>query len=359
MTPTPNLLPPARRRTPVVRTLVVAGVTAALALLGACGTGSGASGGTSPSPARSATGSPSASASPSPSAAPSVKAATNLDGLKVTGGYGTKPTLIAKYPWAIDSTQSTVLHHGSGARVLPDGEVTVNYTSWDARTGKTFDSSFGRAPATFPLNNVIPGFGKGLVGKHAGDRVLIAMTGKDGYDASGGNPQAGIKVGDTLIFVVDINATTLQSAQGKPVPATKGLPTVSFHGNKPTVHIPATTPPAKTAVETLVQGRGPKVKTGDTVTTRSITVLWRNGAVVDDSWGRRWTPQAANPQTGQPGETRLTAMQNALVGHRVGDRLVMVFPPGTAYKNGDRSQGIGKDDTVVMLVDVLFTQQPQ
>jgi peptidylprolyl isomerase len=52
-------------------------------------------------------------------------------------------------------------------------------------------------------------------------------------------------------------------------------------------------------------------------------------------------------------------MQNAMVGHTVGSRLVMVFPPGTAYKNGDRSQGIAKDDTVVMVVDILFTQAAQ
>jgi hypothetical protein len=38
---------------------------------------------------------------------------------------------------------------------------------------------------------------------------------------------------------------------------------------------------------------------------------------------------------------------------------MMVFPPGTAYKNGDRTQGITKDDTVVMVVDILFSQPSQ
>ncbi len=360
MTPTSIPLPPTRRRRPVVRTLVVAGLSAGLALLAACGTNSpSATTTTASSPTAGASASRSASASPSASPSASVKPATNLDGLKVSGSYGQKPKLSFTPPWAINSTQSKVLHHGNGATVLSDGDVTVDYTGWDGRTGKTFDSSFGRAPVTFPLSGVIPGFKKGLVGKHAGDRVLIAMTGKDGYDTSGGNPKAGINVGDSLIFVVDITATTLKSAEGKPVPAKPGLPTVSFNGDKPTVHIPSADPPTSTTVETLLQGSGAKVKSGDTVTTRSLTVLWKTGKVVDDSWAQRWTPQATNPQTGQPGQTRLTAMQNALVGHRVGDRLVMVFPPGTAYKNGDPSQGISKDDTVVMLVDVLFTQQGQ
>ena len=37
---------------------------------------------------------------------------------------------------------------------------------------------------------VVPGFSKGLTGQRQGSRVLIAMPGKDGYDASGGSPQA-------------------------------------------------------------------------------------------------------------------------------------------------------------------------
>ena len=52
--------------------------------------------------------------------------------------------------------------------------------------------------------------------------MLIAMPGADGYDASGGSPQAGIEVGDTLIFVVDIVATTLSGPEGTPVPPKAG-----------------------------------------------------------------------------------------------------------------------------------------
>jgi peptidylprolyl isomerase len=243
---------------------------------------------------------------------------------------------------------------GAGPKVLEDGAVTVNYVGINARTGETFDSSFDRGePATFPLDGVVAGFQKGLVGQRVGDRVLVAMTGEDGYDGSGGNPQIGVNVGDSLVFVVDIVATTLAGAEGKEVEPKDGLPKVSLTDDKPQVSIPESDPPTKTALQPLIIGDGAKVKETDVVTTRSVTVLWKDGKVVDDSWDQRWAP---DPQTGQ---TRLEAMQKAMVGQPVGSRLMMVFPPGTAYKNGDRTQGITKDDTVVMVVDILFSQPSQ
>lgn len=342
---------PASGRSRRLARLVAAGIASiSLLALAGCGDDDPSGQGTASPGASSAAATD--SASPSPSPAPSVKPSENLDAITVKGDYGDKPKIKVKAPWAIKETQSEVLTQGDGAEVLEDGNVEVNYTGVNGRTGETFDSSFERGqPVTFPLDGVIPGFKKGLVGKHVGDRVLIAMTGEDGYDSSGGSPQAGINVGDTLIFVADITGTTLKSAEGKDVAAKDGLPTVKMSGDKPTVSIPDSDPPAKKTVQPLIKGDGAKVGKNDTVTTRSVTVLWKDGKVVDDSWGQRWTPDA------QSGETRLEAMQQAMVGHRVGDRLIMVFPPGTAYKTGDKGQGITKDDTVVMVVDILFTQQ--
>lgn len=368
MTPPLHLPLPSRTRWfrsgAAARALVIGAVTVSLALLGGCGDDKSKDAGKSPSPSASAS-SPSQSASPSPSASPTptVKPSTNLDALKVSGAYGKAPQVSFKHPWAINKTQSKVLHKGKGAAVKADGTVAVNYSGWDGRTGKEFDSSYDKKfqhqkLAYFPLSGVVPGFKKGLQGHHVGDRVLIAMTGKDGYDSSGGNAQAGINVGDTLVFVVDIAATTLPGAQGTAVKPKAGLPTVTVSGDKPTVKIPSTKPPTKTTVQPLIKGTGPKVQATDNVTTRSVTVLWNGGKVVDDSWKTPFAPQT-DPSTGQTSPTRLQAMQHAMVGQTVGSRLLIVFPPGKAYPYGDKSQGISKDDTVVMVVDILFSQPPQ
>lgn len=357
----------------VTRALAAGAMAVSLALLAGCGHDSTANAGKSPTPAAptssSASASPSASASaspsasPSPSATPTVKPSSNLDALKVTGAFGKAPKVTFKHPWAITKTQSSVLHKGKGAAVSADATVAVNYSGWDGRTGKEFDSTFDKQfqhqqVIDFPLDGVVPGFKKGLQGHHVGDRVLIAMTGKDGYDSSGGNSQAGINVGDSLVFVVDIKAATLPSATGATVKPKPGLPTVTMVGNAPKVTIPSTPAPTKTTVQPLIQGTGAKVAATDLVTTRSVTVLWNGGKVVDNSWKTVFAPQQ-DPSTGEVEPTRLPAMQQAMVGQRVGSRLLIVFPPGKAYPYGDKSQGITKNDTVVMVVDILFTQASQ
>ncbi|HEY9291146.1 MAG TPA: FKBP-type peptidyl-prolyl cis-trans isomerase [Microlunatus sp.] len=359
MTSTPS---DARKPRRVAKLLITAAVAASLGVLGACSDNT-ASSGKSPSATPSSTAKSTASASPSASPTPTIKPSTNLDGLKVSGKYGEPPALTFKHPWAINKTQSEVISKGDGAKVQNDGSVAVNYTGWIGRTGKKFDSSYEKSfqhqkTAYFSLSGVIPGFKKGLQGKHAGDRVLIAMTGPDGYDSSGGNSQAGIKVGDTLIFVVDIVDTTRTTAEGKEHKPDPNLPIVKMTDDKPTVTIPKTDPPTKTTVEELITGDGAKVKSSDNVTTRSQTILWKDGKVVDDSWAQPFTPQL-DQQTGTYSPTRNKAMQKAMVGHPIGSRLIMVFPPGTAYKYDDKSQGVTKDDTVVMVVDILFSQPTQ
>lgn len=159
-----------------------------------------------PKPSVSASSTPaSASASAEASSSPTKKPTmvTNLDQIKVSGEDGKAPKVDGAWPLAIAKTESKVLKEGKGEKVDKNATIKVNYVGVNGRTGKEFDSSYKRgAAATFPLAQVVPGFAKGLAGKHQGDRVLIMLPGSDGYDSQGGSPQAGIMKGDSLIFVV-------------------------------------------------------------------------------------------------------------------------------------------------------------
>ena len=149
----------------------------------------------------------------------------------MTGGYGKEPKVKVDSPWAIDKTRTKVLEPGKGPVIGEGQSVEVNYYGVNGRTGKKFDESFTRGkPIAFSLAQVVPGFSKGLVGQRQGSRVLIAMPGKDGYDATGGSPQAGIEVGDTLIFVVDRGRCAAFRARGHEVQPKAGLPTVDRQG---------------------------------------------------------------------------------------------------------------------------------
>ena len=100
------------------------------------------------------------------------------------------------------------LKKGTGTTVKSGDTVTVHYTGLIWATGKVFDSSWTRGqPASFATTGVIPGFGKALVGQKVGSEVIAVIPPADGY-GTGGQASAGISGTDTLVFVVDILATS-------------------------------------------------------------------------------------------------------------------------------------------------------
>ena len=105
-------------------------------------------------------------------------------------------------------TQVREVAAGLVARGLEPGDTIVcNYLGqiWG---GQVFDNSFDRGqPLSFQIGvgMVIRGWDEGLVGQRVGSRVLLSIPSELGY-GSRGVPQAGIKGGDTLVFVTEILA---------------------------------------------------------------------------------------------------------------------------------------------------------
>src|SRR5690606_12934654 len=103
--------------------------------------------------------------------------------------------------------QIGVLVTGDGAVVAPGDEFTVQYQGVNWRTGEIFDETWGQAPRSF--TTVIAGFERAVVGKPVGSRVIAVIPPAQGYGEEG-NAGAGIEGTDTLVFVIDILATTPQ-----------------------------------------------------------------------------------------------------------------------------------------------------
>lgn len=128
-----------------------------------------------------------------------------MENVKVKGEFGQKPTLTFEAPNAPEGLVVEVLSEGDGAQVKAGDTVVCDYLGqvWN---GKVFDNSFDRgAPLDFMVGvgMVIAGWDKGLVGQRVGSRVLLSIPSDMGYGARG-VPQAGIRGGDTLVFVTDI-----------------------------------------------------------------------------------------------------------------------------------------------------------
>jgi peptidylprolyl isomerase len=278
---------------------------------------------------------------------------TSLDAVKVTGDAGAQPAVNFGRPFTAAKTDRRILAAGTGQSVLEGQRVSVDYVGLNGTDGKVFDSSYGKAQATFLVDpkKVIKGFADGLVGVPVGSRVLLAIPPADGYGIQG-QPAAGIGPTDTLIFVIDVKSANqvLTRATGTAVAPKKGLPTVKLAGNgKPTIKIPAGNPPAGLVVQPLITGKGPKVAAKQTITVHYTGVVWAGGKQFDSSWDKG-APAQFPIGAGQV----IAGWDEGLVGKTVGSQVLLVVPPDKGYgAEGSPQAGIKGTDTLVFVVDIL------
>lgn len=176
----------------------------------ACGSGSRDSAASSssvtdlfmPPGAGTAAGCPSTPPADSGTADWTVKGATGS--LAVTGSTDTAaPSVVVTGPFSVTQTEVHTLHAGDGPVVGDNATVSVCYMGVNGRDGSVFDSSYQRGqPVDFGLGQVVPGFQKAIAGQHVGSTVAVAMVPADGYPQ--GQPRAGIRPGDTLVFAIKI-----------------------------------------------------------------------------------------------------------------------------------------------------------
>jgi hypothetical protein len=143
-------------------------------------------------------------ATPPTGGTPEWSLAGNTGSVAVTGSTDTTAPLVnVVAPFSVTQTQVHTLRAGNGPVVPGTARVSVCYMGVNGRDGSVFDNSYQRgAPVDFPLGGVVPGFKKAIAGQNVGSTVAVAMTSADGYPD--GQPSAGIRPGDTLIFAIKI-----------------------------------------------------------------------------------------------------------------------------------------------------------
>lgn len=304
---------------------------------------------TSPAPEANETDSPSPteSAEPTESPTPDITPAADLSGVEVV--EGDLPELKFETPWGIEATQAEVLNEGESAQTLTDTSVvTINYMGVNGTTGDVFDNSFERGqPATFALDEVVPGFQKGLSGQKVGSRVLIGMIPDDGY--RDGNPNAGIEPGTSLLFLVDILSSNFSEAVGEEVAPAEGLPAVTMTDGKPTVTVPADVPaPTELRTQPLIKGPGAAVTAESTIQVQYRAFTYADGALWQDAWA---------PQAGQL-STLIEGWKQGLVGQTAGSRVLLVVPPALAFPDGlpNTEPPLAAGQTLIYVIDILDVQ---
>lgn len=98
--------------------------------------------------------------------------------------------------------QIETLKAGTGAKPAATSVVTVHYKG-TLTNGTVFDSSYDRGqPATFPLNQVIPGWTEGVQLMQVGGKYKLYIPGNLAYGPQG----SGEKIGpnETLVFEIEL-----------------------------------------------------------------------------------------------------------------------------------------------------------
>lgn len=117
----------------------------------------------------------------------------------------------------------------------------------------------------------------------------------------------------------------------------------------PEITLPDGDPPSDLIVETVVEGEGEDVESGDLLLADYTGVLWDGGEEFDSSWSRG-EPAAFAIGTGAV----IEGWDEGLVGQQVGDRVLLVIPPELGY--GDQeSPTIPANSTLVFVVDIRDT----
>lgn len=298
-------------------------------------------------------------ATPGSDAASSCKATASgavSDAVKVSGDFGTKPKVTFDFPIAATKTQRTVVIKGKSDIAEKKDTVNVDFTLYNGATGKELTSTdYAKGSTTsFPIDEAqfLPGIVKTLECSAVGSRVVGVIPPADSF-GDAGSTQLGVDPGQDIVFVVDVVSIAppadkpLTEPDGKDQPPTSGFPTVTVGAdNAPTVTIPDAAPPTELKIALLKKGSHAEIKDGDQVIVNYVGVNWNTKKVFDSSYARGETATFSTSQV-------IAGFTAALVGQKVGSRVIVIIPPDKGYGAAGSPPNIGGTDTLVFVIDIL------
>jgi peptidylprolyl isomerase len=297
------------------------------------------------------------------SASAGTSAGTSSNGPLPTieGAINTEPTIKVPAGKPPADIQVKVLTQGHGTPVGKGDFAQFDYTIYDWDTHKLIFSSYKpHQPAIGPI-----GVGQGLqawdtalLGQKTGSRILVVAPPSTTFKGQG-DAQDGIGKNDTLVMVLDLTNVYPANSDitGKqPTMTDPSMPIVTGDpgSGKLSITIPKTQPPTTLTSKVLIQGNGPTVAAGQTLLAQYEGIDWNTGKVFDSTFDPAFKHQQVATFTIGKGQV-IPGWDKTLVGQKVGSRVLLVIPPAEGYgpQGGNPDAGIGKNDTLVFVVDVV------
>lgn len=294
------------------------------------------------------------SVAPDDAAATSMAPNGDIQDVTVAAGEGTPAISLGAQPFAVADTEVRVLTEGDGEEVGAEQDVELRYATVNGTSGEELVSTFATDETVWmELSDpyLLPGLKEALPGVPVGSELLVALPPHQAFQETGSS-QLGVGPADTIVFYLEVVSaeTPLTQAQGEPVQPAEGLPAVEADGTSPAqVTIPAgEEPPGELVVQPLVEGEGPVVEEGQTVSVHYTGVTWSDGEQFDSSLQEGGQPFDFTVGAGQV----IQGWDEGLVGQPVGSRVLLVIPPEQAYGSAEDGHELG-GETLVFVVDIL------
>jgi FKBP-type peptidyl-prolyl cis-trans isomerase len=142
------------------------------------------------------------------------------------------------------------------------------------------------------------------------------------------------------------------SSSAAPTANYKQVKVTGDFDKSPTVTIPKETGSGTLYIKTLIQGTGSTFSSSTTEAVIANYVAYDWSGKTSKELGSSFTVGTPSIFTGN----LLTGLEKALVGQKTGSRVIAVVPPSDAFGTaGNTSDGIGKSDTLVFVVDLIST----
>lgn len=284
-------------------------------------------------------------------------APSSIDGVEVSGDFGTAPEVKIEDALDLKKTKTAVLESGEGNPAAEGKDALLHIYVANGSTGDKAVTTYDQgAPIKIGLSEdqLFKSVIDAIAGENVGSRVLVAATPADAYGEQGA-PQLKLGAKDNVVFVVDIMSVAPKDVIDEPdgeaaddLPAT--VPTVVEKDGKVTgldfAKAPKN-PPKKLEVVTLVEGDGPEARDDSLVTFDYLGQVYGTDKIFDESF-------SSEPRTFPIGINGLIkAWDQALVGAKRGSRLLITAPPELAYGAKGNPPSVPANATLTFVVDVL------
>lgn len=260
-------------------------------------------------------------------------------------------------PLITPERQVTVLQEGEGEPARPGGYIDFDASIFVGSdemylTGSNYDATNPVRRPVAPESGDF--FSEVLECQKPGATVVVTAALADIFGPIEEDDY--LQNSSTVVAVIDVHDTYIGLANGSARLPLSGMPTIT---QAPTGHhgfsFPNAPIPDELQVSVLKMGDGAPIMQGDFVTAHFTGVVWNTRQVFISSFdqGVPLGLIAEDQTTSATGEGVIPGLAQALIGKTVGSQVLVSVPPELGYQPENLPPGVGENQTLVFVFDIL------